>query len=260
MIVPEKIAGLLLAASLLTAALPGRAQDATSLRAADPAAHAIWLETLDLSQMAQDYGQPHAGKSVDGNPLTLNGVVYPHGIGTHANSELRHRPARRGHPLRGDGRRGRREEGQPARSRSPCSWTASRRRRRAVLHGGDAPKLLSVDLTGAQDADACGSATAATASTATTPTGRAPRSPWPTTPAKPANGGDRPDRSRRACVVPPPDPRPAIHGPRVVGATPGRPFLFLIPATGDGPLTYAAKNLPAGPDARLRAPASSPGP
>lgn len=39
---------------------------------------------------------------------------------------------------------------------------------------------------------------------------------------------------------------PAIHGPRITGATPGRPFLFLIPATGDAPLTYAAKNLPAG--------------
>jgi alpha-galactosidase len=40
-------------------------------------------------------------------------------------------------------------------------------------------------------------------------------------------------------------PEPAIHGPRVVGATPGAPFLFLIPATGEGPLTYSAQNLPA---------------
>jgi alpha-galactosidase len=39
---------------------------------------------------------------------------------------------------------------------------------------------------------------------------------------------------------------PAIHGPRVVGSTPGRPFLFLVPATGDGPLAYSARNLPAG--------------
>jgi alpha-galactosidase len=41
-------------------------------------------------------------------------------------------------------------------------------------------------------------------------------------------------------------PEPGIHGPRVVGATPGRPFLFLIPATGDGPLRFAAENLPPG--------------
>lgn len=47
-------------------------------------------------------------------------------------------------------------------------------------------------------------------------------------------------------LFPKPDPKPAIHGPRVVGASPGRPFLFLIPATGQGPLTYAATPLPTG--------------
>jgi alpha-galactosidase len=39
---------------------------------------------------------------------------------------------------------------------------------------------------------------------------------------------------------------PLINGPRVVGATRGKPFLFLIPATGDKPLTFSAKNLPDG--------------
>ena len=39
---------------------------------------------------------------------------------------------------------------------------------------------------------------------------------------------------------------PAIHGPRAVGTTPGRPFIFLIPATGKGPLSFSAKNLPEG--------------
>ena len=39
---------------------------------------------------------------------------------------------------------------------------------------------------------------------------------------------------------------PAIHGPRVVGSTPGRPFLFTIPATGEKPLQFSAKGLPDG--------------
>lgn len=39
---------------------------------------------------------------------------------------------------------------------------------------------------------------------------------------------------------------PAVNGPRAVGGTPGRPFLFRIPATGEGPLRYAATGLPAG--------------
>jgi alpha-galactosidase len=39
---------------------------------------------------------------------------------------------------------------------------------------------------------------------------------------------------------------PMINFPRVTGATPGRPFLFRIPASGDGPLTFTARNLPDG--------------
>ncbi len=39
---------------------------------------------------------------------------------------------------------------------------------------------------------------------------------------------------------------PALNYPRITGATPGRPFEFRIPASGDGPLTFAATNLPAG--------------
>jgi alpha-galactosidase len=41
-------------------------------------------------------------------------------------------------------------------------------------------------------------------------------------------------------------PEPAINWPRITGATPRRPFLFRIPATGEPPLTYTAKDLPAG--------------
>ena len=39
---------------------------------------------------------------------------------------------------------------------------------------------------------------------------------------------------------------PQLNSPKITGATPGRPFMFLIPASGDEPLTFAAKNLPAG--------------
>jgi alpha-galactosidase len=37
-----------------------------------------------------------------------------------------------------------------------------------------------------------------------------------------------------------------LNYPRITGATPGKPFMFMIPASGDEPLTFAAKNLPAG--------------
>ena len=41
-------------------------------------------------------------------------------------------------------------------------------------------------------------------------------------------------------------PQPAIHGPRIVGSTPGHAFNFLVPATGEKPLIFAASNLPEG--------------
>src|SRR5436190_7963810 len=39
---------------------------------------------------------------------------------------------------------------------------------------------------------------------------------------------------------------PRINGPDVFGARPGNPFLYHIPATGDRPMTFSAKGLPAG--------------
>jgi alpha-galactosidase len=61
-----------------------------------------------------------------------------------------------------------------------------------------------------------------------------------------ADGEDEQPREPGRLVILPPDPLPALHGPRVVGATPGRPFLFRIPATGEGKLRFTAHGLPAG--------------
>jgi alpha-galactosidase len=47
-------------------------------------------------------------------------------------------------------------------------------------------------------------------------------------------------------LTPKPPPTPRINGPRVVGARPGRPFLFTVPTTGDEPVAYAAEGLPDG--------------
>ena len=47
-------------------------------------------------------------------------------------------------------------------------------------------------------------------------------------------------------LTPKPGPAPRITGASVVGARPGHPFLFKVPATGTRPIAYAATNLPAG--------------
>ncbi len=48
----------------------------------------IRLEDLDLSNMAVGWGQPVAKKSIDKKPLTMNGVIYENGVGSHAASRF----------------------------------------------------------------------------------------------------------------------------------------------------------------------------
>ncbi len=47
-------------------------------------------------------------------------------------------------------------------------------------------------------------------------------------------------------LTPRPGPSPRINGPKIFGVRPGSPLLFKIPASGERPLRYAAKGLPAG--------------
>ena len=47
-------------------------------------------------------------------------------------------------------------------------------------------------------------------------------------------------------LTPKPGPAPRITGAGIVGARPGHPFLFKVPATGDRPITYSAAGLPEG--------------
>ncbi|HZT44435.1 MAG TPA: NPCBM/NEW2 domain-containing protein [Chthonomonadaceae bacterium] len=229
--------------SFLAAPRSACGQTPEELRATNPPPNALWLDTLDVSQIIQGWGTPHAGRSVEDHPLTLKGVVYPHGIGTHALSTFQialKRVATRFVSMVGVD-----DEKTGNGSVTFEVWVDGKKRADSgVLHGGDTPKLLSVDLTGAKwlnlvvtdagDGFDSDHADWAGALLFLTPGAKAK----PQAMAVPVE----PPRM----VVPPPDPRPALHGPRIVGATPGRPFLFLIPATGDGPLTFSARNLPAG--------------
>jgi len=217
-----------------------------ALRGADAPADAVWLDTLDLANVTQDYGSPHAGKSVDSHPLTLNGVVYPHGLGTHAVSRLLINL--QGSATKFDAMAGVDDEKKGQGSVQFQVYVDGRKKLETpVLHGGDAPVPISVDLTGAKrmtlvvtdagdgnDSDHADWAGAlltlvpgAAAKPVTAPDAAANEPPMPI-----FMGGD--------------SPVPAIHGPRITGATPGRPFEFMIPATGEGPLTFGAANLPAG--------------
>ncbi len=220
---------------LLTGTIAAHAQDVL--------ANGLYAETLDLSKMTVGFGNPNAGKSIDGHPLTLGGTVYPHGIGTHADSVFVVN-------LHGSATRFTATVGVDDEVRPRGSVVFSVRvdgkvaAQTPVLHGGAAPVPLSVDLTGAKRL---------TLSVADGGDGiNYDHADWANALLTLVPGAAVKPEALALPVVPPRltmqslDPRPAIHGPRIVGATPSKPFLFLIPATGDGPLTYAAKPLPAG--------------
>ena len=48
----------------------------------------VRLEDLDLSKVAQEFGEATANNSVNGKPLTVAKKVYPNGMGSHAKSVL----------------------------------------------------------------------------------------------------------------------------------------------------------------------------
>lgn len=206
----------------------------------------LWLDLADLSLMRSGWGGPKAGESVDGNPLSIGGVRFGRGVGTHALSTFL---------LNTDGR-GKRfvamagvddETGNPEASVEflvlgdrNILWRSGR------MTNGDAAKRVDLDIGGVRKlgllvtdagdgidydhadwADAYITASGnLTAAGLTAGIAGAPVAPY--------------------ILTPPPAATPRINGPSVVGVRPGHPLLHTVPATGDRPMTFAADGLPPG--------------
>ncbi len=207
--------------------------------------NALWLDTLNLSLIDQEYGKAQSKLSVDANPLMLSGKTYPHGIGTHARSEI-------SIDLKGVATRFIAMAGVDDEKNGNGSVEFLVRvdgktvARSGILKGKQAPHLFSVDLTGAKKL------------TLRVTDGNdgidSDHADWAGALLKLLpNSAQKPQLLKSSVIDTPPPPiamtlpaAPRIHGARITGATPGRPFLFKVPATGLGTLQYSAKNLPAG--------------
>jgi alpha-galactosidase len=203
-------------------------------------ANEIWLSTLDLSQIEQDWGQAHADRSVGGHSLQIGGKIFDHGIGTHANSSIDILVD--GHAARLSGSVGVDDETEK-RGSVVFSVIADGKEiwNSGLMRGGDAAKEFSVDLTGAKSVA-----------------------------MKAGDGGDGIDHDHadwgdlkidmtegtpRQDIAPPEpvviltpkeSPAPRINSTQVFGVRPGSPFLYTIAATGDRPMTFSARHLPHG--------------
>lgn len=200
----------------------------------------LWLDTLDLGKVVQEYGEARACRSVDGSPLRLGGKVYERGIGTHARSEMiidLRKAATRFEAVVGvDGE----VEGRGTVVFEV--WVDDRKAARTdVVSGEDAPVAFSVDVTGASrmalvvkdggDGNAHDHVDWADARLVLAP-----------------EASERPE----TIDVPPfvyaarESTEACLQSPKGVGAVVGGKFRFQIPATGAPPLTYTASGLPNG--------------
>lgn len=200
-------------------------------------------ENLDISTIDQGWGTPHKDESVAGKPLTVDGKVYSHGLGTHAVSTFIIN-------LKGDAteftaQAGLDDEATVQGSVDFQVWVDGREIAHSpVMKKGDAPYNFTVSLVGAKKlALIVGDGGDGI---------NYDHADW-LSPKIFVNEGDE---AMIQAYVPPPEPMPVLannfrpaaelHNALTYGCSANKPFMYLIPCSGDRPIQYSAVGLPHG--------------
>jgi alpha-galactosidase len=237
---------LILVLSTIAARPTSGADTVDPTRANAPLPGGIWVETLDLTKITKrGRWATHAAKSTGGNPMRIAGTLYPHGVGMHAPGGLL--IALNGAATRFVARVG--VDDEPATEYGTGSivfeiWVDGKlAKTTGVLRKGQS-EAMDVDLRGAKTVELL------------------------TMDGDDGSNGDHADWAGAQLILvphaaktpqsflPEPDPAPIIqpsdesvirlNGPRAVGASPGRPFVYRLPVSGPRPLKFSAKGLPKG--------------
>ena len=236
----NRILGIALLSSVVCSLAPIATAQSTQ-----PAPLSTRLDMLDVSRFEPAGGDAERRQTVGNNPIKIVGTKYTNGICTYADAQIV--IGLDGKGIQFSGLFGVDDESKHD-AAIDCKVLVDGKvvAESGTLKWGEAPKQLTADLTGGKELTFAitnvGTSEYAHADIVMGTISYAPGTP-------------RPDIERRlqdpdATAVPAiasgdPD-EPEIHGPRVTGTTPGRPFLFLIPATGKGTLAFSADGLPAG--------------
>lgn len=238
--------------------VPPGAATAPSAASKPVAFNFIWLEQLDLAKARADGLRPKAALAASGGPISLQSKTYQHGVGMWARTRLTVDLKAKATQFAAtvgmddscsvsgsvsfevwlDGRKvadtGIMTSGQPPKTLS-ISLAQAQKMQLRLENGGDGPNNDGADWADARILLAPGSTESPAA--IETPALPPDDAPWPI--------GLKLEPLPEIAPVGK-SPQPAIHGPRLIGSTPGRHFLYRIPATGAGPLAFTAENLPEG--------------
>lgn len=204
----------------------------------------IWLDELgESSYYIQDWGLPRANKAVTMTPLTVKGVVYERGMGTHAISRMLFETG--GNACSISGLAGA-DDNSPFACHLQFKIVGDRQElwRSGILRKGDAAQPFHVDLSGIDKVlllvEECGDGM------------MYDRADWLNVKfitrgeVKPIPVWAKPIAKKKYILTPPAPDSPRINNPLVYGARPGNPFLMPIMASGKKPMKYGVTGLPEG--------------
>lgn len=211
---------------------------------AEPEGILIRLEELNMAHMVQGFGVPMVKQSIDKNPLTIGGVQFEHGVGTHAIS--RFTIDLKGVALAFRAKVGLDDEAT-SKNGSICFRVYVDKKKvydSGVLKGFNPPRDVNVNLMGAKRLDLIVSdagdfidydhadwadAVLILRKDAT----EKPESVARQTPPE-------------EILTPKPSPAPRINAPSKIGAGTNRDFLYYVPVAGQRPMTITVEGLPPG--------------
>ena len=204
--------------------------------------HYVSVDQLDLSMATQGYGIPGKNRTVDGKRMTIAGVTFEKGFGTHAESSLLIQ-------LNGKAKSFTAQVGvddeikgqQPAVEFKLIAdgkniWSSG------IMRLGDPAKPCKASLVGVQKLELV-----------VTDGGNGnyyDHADWADAKIEASETASivavNPIPNIRYILTPPPAASPRINSASVFGVRPGSPFQFMVAATGQRPMTFSATGLPAG--------------